>query len=144
MTEVFFYHLESSEPSAVLPSLLEKTLKRGWRALVKVPDAAALHAFDEALWTYRDDSFLPHGTSGAEEPVLLSVSAEPLNGAEALFLVPGAAAEPEEIGRFERCVLLFGHDGAAAAREQWKAFRERGFDVTYWKQAPDGRWEKAA
>lgn len=143
MTEVFFYHLERSPVEAVLPSLLEKTLKRGWRALVKLPDRAAVEAMDEALWTYRDESFLPHGTSGAEHPVLLSVEAAAENGANALFLTPGAEIDEDSMRRFERCVLLFTPDGAPAARERWRVFQASGFEVTYWRQAPDGRWQKA-
>ncbi|NNU17319.1 DNA polymerase III subunit chi [Parvularcula sp. ZS-1/3] len=144
MTEVFFYHLESSSPTGVLPSLLEKTLKRGWKALVKLPDREALDAMDEALWTYRDESFLPHGTSGAAEPVLLTLGDEAENGAEALFLAPGSEMSAAEMKRFERCVLLFGHDEAPRARDAWKSYKDEGFAVTYWKQGPDGRWEKAA
>ena len=35
MTEVLFYHLESRPLEQVLPQLLEKTLERGWRAVVQ-------------------------------------------------------------------------------------------------------------
>lgn len=144
MNEVFFYHLERSAPGEVLPSLLEKTLKRGWRALVKLADREALDALDEALWTYREESFLPHGTSGADEPVLLTLGDDPENGAQALFLTPGTDMAPEGMKRFERSVLLFTPDGAPEARERWKALKDAGFAVTYWRQSPDGRWEKAA
>ena len=145
MTEVFFYHLERSSPAAVLPSLLEKTLARGWKALVKFPDSQALEAMDEALWTYRDESFLPHGTNGAAEPVLLTLGDEPENGAEALFLAPGATMAESAMARFSRCVLLFDGDGAPDARERWKALKDAGsFEVTYWKQEMDGRWIKAS
>ncbi len=33
--EIWFYHLERSTLDQVLPTLLEKTLERGWRALIK-------------------------------------------------------------------------------------------------------------
>ena len=35
MTEVLFYHLQRQPLEAVLPTLLEKSLERGWRALVR-------------------------------------------------------------------------------------------------------------
>ena len=35
MTEVLFYHLEQQPLERVLPSLLERTLERGWRAVVQ-------------------------------------------------------------------------------------------------------------
>ena len=61
MTEVLFYHLERQPLDRVLPSLLEKTLERGWKAVVRCGSEQRLEALDLALWTYRDDSFLPHG-----------------------------------------------------------------------------------
>ena len=64
--EIWFYHLERSTLDQVLPGLLEKTLQRGWRALVRGAVAHRLDDIDEHLWTYRDDSFLPHGQ--ASEP----------------------------------------------------------------------------
>ena len=57
MTEVFFYHLERQPLDRVLPSLLEKTLERGWKAVVRVGNEQRLEALDLALWTFRDESF---------------------------------------------------------------------------------------
>mgnify|MGYP006266351385 CR=1 FL=1 len=143
MTEVFFYHLERSAPEEVLPSLLEKTLARGWRALVKLGSREELDAVDELLWSYRDDSFLPHGESGPDHPVLLGLTDTAENGAEAAFLMPGVTMPPQAMRGFSRCVLMFRPGGADGARAQWRILREEGFDVTYWRQEPDGRWAKA-
>ena len=62
--ELWFYHLERSSLEDVLPELLEKTLARGWRALVRSPDARRREALDQWLWAWRDDSFTPHGQAG--------------------------------------------------------------------------------
>ena len=35
MTEVLFYHLQNMSLESVLPSLLEKSLERGWRVVVQ-------------------------------------------------------------------------------------------------------------
>lgn len=118
-------------------------MARGWRALVKAADAEALQALDEALWTYRDESFLPHGTDGAEQPVLLSLGDAAENGAQAAFLMPGVTMTPDAMKTFERCVLLFLPEGSEGARAQWRILKEEGFTVTYWKQTLEGRWEKA-
>ena len=60
MAEIWFYHLEQSALEAALPPLLEKCLARGWRALVRGGQPERLEALDDLLWTWRDDSFLPH------------------------------------------------------------------------------------
>ncbi len=79
--EVLFYHLERQPLERVLPSLLEKMLERGWRAVVQSASRERLEALDLALWTYTDESFLPHGTArdGSAEatPIFLTTGANP-------------------------------------------------------------------
>ena len=62
MTEMLFYHLQRQPLERVLPTLLERSLERGWRVVVQAPSEERVDALDAHLWTYRDDSFLPHGT----------------------------------------------------------------------------------
>ena len=62
MTEVLFYHLQDMSLENVLPPLLEKSLERGWRVVVQSTSEERADALDAHLWTYRDDSFLPHAT----------------------------------------------------------------------------------
>jgi len=147
-TEVWFYHLERTGLEQALPELLEKTLQRGWRALVRVREAARLQHLDGWLWTYRDESFLPHAPddepNAARQPVLLTTGFENANGADVLFLVDGA--EPGDLGGYARCVVLFdGGDEVqlAVARAQWSAVKASGAAVSYWKQQARG-WEKQA
>lgn len=148
MTEVLFYHLERARLESVLPGLLEKTLERGWKAVVRCSSRAAVERLDEALWTYDDASFLPHSAErgrAAEQPVYLTDGDEVPNGAELLFLVDNAAMDAGAIGAFTRCVSIFdgGDENAvAAARAFWKAVKAAGHDATYWKQSASGRWEK--
>lgn len=149
MSSLWFYHLERSSLEAALAPLLEKCLQRGWRAVVRGTIEARLDALDEALWTVREESFLPHARSGRgapeKQPILLTIDAGAANGAKALFLVDGA--EPGAIDAFERASIMFdGRDEAAVvhARLQWKAAKESGHDVAYWKESDSGRWEKQA
>jgi DNA polymerase-3 subunit chi len=148
MSEVWFYHLERTSLDQALPELLEKTLGRGWKALVRTPAAERIEHLDGWLWSYRDDSFLPHGTDAealaARQPILLTTGFDNPNAADALFLIDGA--EPGEVAGFARCVVLFdGGDSAqlATARRQWSAVKAQGHAVSYWKQMARG-WEKQA
>ncbi|MCL4766022.1 MAG: DNA polymerase III subunit chi [Hyphomicrobiaceae bacterium] len=149
MTEVLFYHLEQQPIERVLPGLLERTLERGWRAVVQCGSQERLDALDASLWTYRDDSFLPHGTAGdgpgTTQPIYLTAGEDNPNGARVRFLVEGATVADAQ--GYERVVHLFdGHDAVAVeqARAEWKRARSAGFEVTYWQQADNGRWEKRA
>jgi DNA polymerase-3 subunit chi len=128
---------------------VEKTLERGWRAVVQAGSEERVEALDTLLWTYREESFLPHGTrrdgNPAAQPVFLTTGEENPNGAQVRFLVDGA--EAGELAGYARVVYLFdGRDAAAVARarEQWKSARQSGGEVTYWQQSPEGRWEKKA
>jgi DNA polymerase-3 subunit chi len=149
MAEVLFYHLTESTLDDALPGLLERSLSRGWRAVVQFGTEERRDALDAHLWSFRDDSFLAHGTErephAAEQPVLLTVSAANPNGAQIRFLVDGA--EPPDISGYERAVFLFdGHDAVQvdAARAHWKTMKAGGNAVTYWQQTPDKRWERKA
>ena len=149
MTEVWFYHLETKTLDQVLPELLERSLSRQWRAVIRVGSRERLEALDTYLWTYRDDSFLPHGATpdaqAERQPILLTLDASAPNRADILFLVDGA--EAFDLGAFKRCVDLFdGRDPAAveAARERWRTMQKAGHEVTYWRQSESGKWEKRA
>lgn len=148
-TDVLFYHLERQPLERVLPSLLEKTLERGWRAVVQAGSEERLEALDTALWTYSEDSFLPHGTKkdgqSAEQPIYLTTGDETPNGAGVRFLVDGATAASFE--GYARIVYLFDgrdEDAKAQARADWQAAKGAGVAVTYWRQNDSGRWEKLA
>jgi DNA polymerase-3 subunit chi len=148
VTEVWFYHLERTGLEQALPELLEKTLQKGWKAVVRVREAGRIDHLDGLLWTYRDDSFLPHAAAedpgAARQPILLTTGFDNPNAADALFLVDGA--EPGELAGYARCVVLFdGADEAqlAVARAQWSAVKAKGLPASYWKQQARG-WEKQA
>jgi DNA polymerase-3 subunit chi len=147
--EVWFYHLERSALDQVLPQLLERTLANGWRALVRSPLSERMEHLDGWLWSWRDDSFLPHGLADEpladRQPVLLTTGQDNPNMAQALFLIDDA--EPGDVAGFARCFVLFdGRDDTAigAARERWRVFKSKGLPVAYWRQQPDGKWEKQA
>ncbi|WP_375200873.1 DNA polymerase III subunit chi [Hyphococcus sp.] len=147
MTEVMFYHLERGRLEDVLPGLLEKTLERGWRAAVRASSRERVEALDAFLWTYREESFLPHAAAGDGEaqPVWLTDGEDAPNNPDVLFLTDNASAEANAVGAFARCVTIFDgrdEDALGAARAFWKEAKTAGHDVAYWKQSPEGRWEK--
>jgi DNA polymerase III subunit chi len=150
MAELWFYHLEKSDLERALPPLLEKCLARGWRAIVRGTLEERLEALDATLWTFRDDSFLPHrrdepAAAAARQPVLLTAKPGNPNAAKALFLIDGA--EPADAAAFERACLMFdGRDAGALekARSHWKDAKAAGLAASYWRENAAGKWEKQA
>ncbi|AVA20982.1 DNA polymerase III subunit chi [Rhizobium sp. LEGMi198b] len=149
MTDVLFYHLTESKLEDALPPLIDKSVERGWQVAIQAREAARRDALDVHLWTYREDSFLPHGTDDGDmpdkQPVLLTVSPDNANNATVRFFVDGA--EASDIENYQRVVFMFdGYDQEQleGARAQWKKLKGEGHNLTYWQQTQDGRWEKKA
>lgn len=148
MTEVWFYHLQGHRLETVLPNLIERSLERGWRVVVQAASEERVEALDAHLWTYRDDSFLPHGTwretEAEAQPVLLTVHDHNPNAAQVRFLIEGAAI-PDAAADYQRLVLIFDGDdeeAVAAARQRWTAAKEAGHDIAYWQPDEQGRWAR--
>jgi DNA polymerase III subunit chi len=150
MTEMLFYHLQRQPIEKVLPTLLEKSLERGWRVVVQGNSEERIEALDALLWTYRDDGFLPHGTwrepEAAAQPVLLTMTDSNPNGASVRFLIDGAPV-PSDAAAYARIVVLFDgedEDALKAARQRWSEARTQGFGATYWQLDEGGHWAKKA
>ena len=148
MAEYWFYHLEASTLEGVLPDLLEKTMSRGWRALVKLPQAR-IDEMDHYLWTYQDASFLPHGRDDEpmadQQPVLLSSKAAASEGVDCVFLIDGE--EMEITDQTQRCIVMINgrsQDDIGRARKLWKRLKDAGETLSYWQQTDRGKWEKKA
>ena len=150
MAEVMFYHLTETPLDAALPGLVEKSLARQWRAVVQVADSDQCQHIDTLLWSYAPSSFLPHGRDGdepaADHPVYVTATTGNPNDGRIRFLI-GDAAAPDDLSAYERVAVMFdGNDEQAVhgARERWRAMKAAGHALSYFRQMPDGRWEKAA
>jgi DNA polymerase III subunit chi len=149
MAEILFYHMTESRLEDALPSMLEKSLERGWRVVVEASSEDRVASLNAHLWTYTDDSFLPHGAAAdgnsGLQPIFLTADDANPNGATVRFLVDGAM--PKSCDGYQRIAILFdGHDNQQTtdARTEWKRLKADGHELTYWAQGANGRWEKRA
>ncbi len=151
MPDYLFYHLERQGLHDVLPRLLELSLQRDWRCVVKSSASTGLEDLSAHLWSYKEHSFLAHARAGdatmaehaAMQPIWLTDGDDCPNAAQVLFLIDGAIVETTHA--YERVVYIFdGQDDAAlqAARAFWKKLNETGASPTYWQQNENGAWEK--
>jgi DNA polymerase-3 subunit chi len=151
--DIWFYHLTRQPLDKALPMLLERSIERGWTAVVQLRSEERLTALDESLWTYSEESFLGHGTAKDGDPelqhVYLTTGAENPNGAQVRFFVEGAQIAPviEKDTGYERIILMFdGNDpeDLDSARAQWKVLKGQGHSLSYWQQSETGGWDKKA
>lgn len=147
MTEVSFYHLLHTPLDRALPKLIQKVLESGARAVIRTGSAERAEALSSVLWTFDQNSFLPHGTArdgnADRQPVWITPNDENPNGADILVLTDGATAG--EITAWRRCLEMFdGRDDAAVAeaRRRWSDYKAADHVLTYWQQTERGGWEK--
>ena len=148
MTEVLFYHLQNMTLEKRAAAAAREVARARLAGGGAVDIGGARDALDAHLWTYRDDSFLPHATwrvaDVKDQPIVLAVGDGNPNAANVRFLVDNAVL-PADADSYERMVLVFNGDdpdALAAARSAWTDCKTRGFDVTYWQADEHGRWQR--
>lgn len=151
MSRVDFYHLQNQSLENVLPKLLEKAYETGKNIKVKIGNEERVEFINSLLWTYDDQSFIPHGTKkdGFSElqPIWLSSSDDNPNNAVMLFLVDGAKVSLDYLNNYERVFNIFdgnAETAVAEARAFWKDLKAAEADIYYWQQDEQGRWKQKA
>jgi len=152
--EIWFYHMTRAPLESALPSILRQSLARGWRVVVQTPDESRIAGLSAKLWGASETSFIAHGSAADGDadmqPVFLTSALDAPNGAAVRIFVGGAQVEPflatPEAASCKRCLLMFNGDDPeelANARDQWRALKKRGGEMSYWQQGEAG-WEKKA
>lgn len=149
MSRVDFYHLQNRKLEDVLPKLLEKAYGVHKNVVVRVGNSERVDFLNSILWTYEDQSFLPHGCkkdgNSDMQPIWLTSENENPNGAAFLFLVDGAKADLDEIGKYERVFNIFDGNSPEAiesARNFWRELKQQANNIFYWQQSNDGVWQQ--
>jgi len=147
--EFRFHHLERRRVDQALPRLLENAIEEGRRVVVRAASPEAVAALNDALWTYDDASFLPHGAASdgdpTTQPIYLTAKVENPNGAAELVLLAGAETAPGDAA-FDPVIRLFNgrdEESIAEARREWKRLKDEGRSLSYWREGDDGDWVKA-
>jgi len=150
MGEFCFLHLERRRIDQALPELVAEAFAAGQRVVVQAASEERVEALNERLWTYSDESFLPHGSARDGEPqaqpIYLTARDENPNGAALRVLLTGVPAAPFATASYERVVLLFdGRDEEAVveARREWTQLKTAGVAPSYWRESDDGGWTRA-
>ena len=114
--------------------LVERVWQRGHRVLVLASSESDARRIDDLLWTFRDESFVPHrrlaaGDSGVDEPVVVSTPGVCEGGLDVLLNL--TASVPGEAARATRVAEIVPAAGAGrdAGRERYREYRERGFEL---------------
>jgi DNA polymerase-3 subunit chi len=148
-TEVRFYHLQKQTLDQALPLILEKAVKTEKNVVVRLIDAKEATRINAHLWSYKVDSFMPHGCkkegNAEKQPIWLTDQDENPNNANILILTGGM--QSERMTDYDLCCEMLdgrSNEQVTSARARWKTYKEKGYTITYWMQSDAGGWEQKA
>ena len=107
--------------------------KRGLRIMVFCPDLELARRFDRALWTTPAISFVPHcfadDSLAPVTPVIVDHTGSELLHNQVLINL--RTESPPFFGRFQRLVEIvsFHDEDRVKARERYKFYRDRGYEI---------------
>ncbi len=132
VTRIDFYtHVSDKVPVAI--RLTCKAWAQGLPVWLRVPDEAMAQQLDQRLWTHPQAEFVPHCRSDhalvAETPIVIdALEMEPRSHR---VLINLRSDPPLYFARFERLAEIVSQvdQDAALARERFRFYRQRGFEV---------------
>lgn len=130
MTSIDFY-TRVADRLAVTAKLVVKAVAAHGSVRVLTPDAATTDALDRLLWTVPATGFLPHcrldSPLAAQTPVWIDHRVE--HTGPACVLINLHLEPPPFFSRFERLAEVVGAEDAAAGRDRYRFYRERGYEL---------------
>lgn len=147
MTQIIFYSTAPLQVEKTLFTLLEKSLEKGNKSLLLFKDKEKCLSINEQLWTYKQNSFLPHISEddqiydNIDIPVYLSTKNENPFKAELLFSIDGFL--PDNIDHFERVIIIIDVNDELL-NEKYKNYYldiNKNFeDIVFYKSDDNGKW----
>lgn len=131
MTRVRFYH-NAPDPFALACELVTSAYRSGRKAAVRLPDAAAMRAFDALLWSHQQRAFIPHVPAGStladETPIVLDVAGAAPRWPHADLIFNLAPDVPPDAAQFRIVIEIVGQDDAhrLPARARWQHYKAAG------------------
>ena len=139
MNQVDFYILQDPNTTTrhrYACRLADKAYRLGHHIHIYTGSAETSQFMDELLWTFKDQSFIPHevitNESQYEDDLKVTISHEwvPEHG-DVLINLTGNA--PEFSDQFQRIIEIIEHDPSSrsAGRERYRNYRETGFILNH-------------
>jgi DNA polymerase-3 subunit chi len=130
---VDFYLLDSDQPEAlrlVACRLLEKAYALGRQVYVLCDNQQEAEILDELLWTFKEESFIPHNLQGEgpepPPPIQIGYAREPRGFNDVLFNL--SKDVPAYFGKFKRVIeiVLQCEQAKEQSRNHYKEYRSKG------------------
>ncbi len=136
MTQIDFYILQQTAAGdrfQLACRVAEKARRAGHRVLIHTPVDSESRHLDGLLWTLWEQSFIPHGVLGRDDPGMnpILIGDGNANLEEHDILVNLGAVVPTFFSRFERLIECVDDDETVktASRERFRFYREHGYPL---------------
>ena len=134
MTRIDFYQLNPARHryDQVVCQLCQKAYDSQQLTLLLTRDPQQSQLLDQKLWTFRDDSFLPHDNEEVEglvTPILIHDNPDP--GSDRQLLINLSTTVPIYFAQFERVIELVTEENRQQAREHYSFYKERGYPLNH-------------
>jgi len=137
MPTVVFHILSEAGDAARLRhacQLVDAAYKDGKRAAIQVSDSSEAQKFDDMLWTFRDQAFIPHEIATPSSPshariVALIGTTTPRSFSKQLINL--ATSIPDDLESIDYVIEVVDGDAQRKqlARERYKHYRDRGWQL---------------
>jgi DNA polymerase-3 subunit chi len=134
MTRIDFYQLNPAQHryDQVVCQLCQKAYDSKQLTLLLTQNQQQSQHLDHKLWTYSDDSFLPHDSEESVDlvtPILIHDNPDPKGNRQ--LLINLSASVPKYFAQFERVIELVTEDNKVQAREHYSYYKERGYPLKH-------------
>nr|WP_324259148.1 DNA polymerase III subunit chi [Cellvibrio fontiphilus] len=134
MTHIDFYVLPEATSEArwlFACRLIDKVQRMGMRILVAMDTEAEAHQFDQLLWTFKPESFVPHQLINAGKPAPVEITFDDQTGDHQGLLLNLSKTIPAYFSRFERLseVVIQDPMSLQTSRERFSFYKQRGYPI---------------
>jgi len=141
MPEVSFYILSTdslSDRYIFACKLIEKAYRSGQFCYVYTDSLQQSQQLDNQLWTFRENSFIPHQIYNEpndkapdyQQTVLIGTQAAPQKWQNLIFNL--SSKYPDDLTKTERVLEILDNneDLKQAGRQRFRQYKENGFDIS--------------
>lgn len=134
MTQVDFYVLPEATSDArwlFACRLIDKVHRLGMRTLVVMDNEADARQFDELLWTFKPESFIPHQLINAGKPAPVEITFTQDAGDHQGLLLNLSKSIPPYFSRCDRLseIVIQDAESLQISRERFSFYKQRGYPI---------------
>jgi DNA polymerase-3 subunit chi len=139
MTRIDFYILDTTTPQSrekFACRLIEKVHHQGHHVFVQSHEVQHAELFDELLWSFKPESFVPHALSDSNEAKDCSVIIAGSTSAKADnqindVLINFKPTVPESFSQYSRVVEIVNKkdDSSIEGRNRYSYYKDRGYKM---------------